>query len=199
MTDEAQPPLLPDEAPGAREGAPARLIVFAGPRASGKTTLARHVARELPAVYLAKDTLKDRTLALAQELQIAQAQELAGPLSYELLVDLARDNLSLGLSVVVDSPAGFQLFREKIIALAKARKVELRLIECLCSDEQLLRERVERGGEGLPPHRVRDWDSYQRERAQYERISGPRLVVDTADPVAANTRKVLNYLSAGPG
>jgi len=78
-----------------------QLIVFAGLPGMGKTSLARTVARELRAAYLDKDTIKDTAMTLARELKLERAADLAGPLSYELLISLARDNLTLGLSVVL--------------------------------------------------------------------------------------------------
>jgi predicted kinase len=171
-----------------------QLIVFAGMRGTGKTSLARAVARELGAVYLDKDTIKDCAIAQAERLKLEQGAELAGPLSYELLVDIARDNLSLGLSVVLDSPAGYQAFREKVKGLARSARVELRLIECICTDERLLRRRVEGRSQDLPAYRTRDWATYQHELAEFERPTERRLVVDTAESLSLNLRKVLAYL-----
>ena len=171
-----------------------QLIVFAGMLGTGKSSLARAVARQLRAVYLDKDTIKECVLALAERMKLDQTRQLAGPLSYELLVDLARDNLSLGLSVVLDSPAGYQLFRERVRGLARSAKVELRLIECICTDERLLRQRVENRALDLPAHRTRDWATYQDEAARFEHLTDRRLVVDTAESLSLNVQKVLAYL-----
>jgi predicted kinase len=171
-----------------------QLIVFAGMLGTGKTSLARAVARRLQAVYLDKDTIKECTLTLAERMKLDQARQLAGPLSYELLVDLARDNLSLGLPVVLDSPAGYQVFRERVKALARSTKVELRLIECICTDEKLLRQRVESRAQDPTARRTRDWVTYQHEVAQFERLTERRLVVDTAESLSLNVQKVLAYL-----
>ena len=174
------------------------LIVFAGLPGTGKSSLARTVARELRAVYLDKDTVKDCAIAVAREMKIEQGADLAGPLSYELLVVLARDNLSLGLSVVLDSPAGYRQFREKVSELAKSRKANLKLIECICTDESLLRQRVEGRGRELPPYRARDWADYQSNRIRFEGLTERRLVVDTAELPATNLRKVLAYIGWPP-
>jgi predicted kinase len=173
-----------------------QLIVFAGMRGTGKTSLARAVAREVRAVYLDKDTIKDCAIALADRLRLAQTQQFAGSLSYELLVAIARDNLSLGLSVVLDSPAGYQVFREKVKGLARSARAELRLIECICTDEKLLRQRVETRSQDLPAYRTRDWTTYQHELSQFERLTERRLVVDTAESLSLNLRKVLDYLGS---
>jgi predicted kinase len=176
-----------------------KLVVFAGLPGTGKSSLARAVARELRACYLDKDTVKDCTVSLAREVKLAQGEELAGPLSYELLVVLARDNLSLGLSVVLDSPAGYRTFREKVSRLAQTAKAELKLIECICTDEGVLRDRVESRERELPPYRAQDWDAYQSSRARFEGLTERRLVVDTAETLSLNLRKVLAYLGwVGP-
>lgn len=176
----------------------ARLIVFAGLPGTGKSTLARAIARELRAVYLDKDTIKDAAIAVARARKLEGGAEFAGALSYELLIPLAKDNLTLGLSAVVDSPAGYRVFQEQIEDLARQVKVELRLVECITTDEAQLQQRIERRGETLPDHRVRDWDAFQQARARLERLTGPRLVVDTAEPLPVNLRKVLTYLGAPP-
>lgn len=162
-----------------------QLIVFAGLPGTGKTSLARAVARELRAAYLDKDTIRDAVVEVSRQLNIAQGIELARPVAYVLLVNLARDNLSLGVSVVLDSPARYSAYREKVEGLARAHDAAIKLIECICTDEAQLRERVERRG---------DWANYQQERAAFERLDGPRLIVDTAEPVLLNIRKVMTYL-----
>ena len=178
------------------------LIVFAGLPGTGKSSLARAVARDLQAVYLDKDTIKGCIIAVAEQMKIGQGLQLSGPLSYELLVTIAKDNLVLGRSVVLDSPAAYQIFRDKVKQLARSLKVNLRLIECICTDERLLRQRLESRWADQPAERAQDWTTFQRERAQFERLIDRRLVVDTAESLAVNLRKIRTYLeqpSAGGG
>lgn len=175
-----------------------QLIVFAGLPGTGKTSLARALARELRSTYLDKDTIKDCAMRLTAEMGLEQGARLAGALSYELLVDLARDNLTLGLPVVVDSPAAYQVFRDKVKSLARTLKADLKLIECICTDERMLRERVEHRGRDLPAYRTRDWATFQQDQGRFERLTDPRLIVDTAESQAVNLRKIQTYLSGRP-
>jgi predicted kinase len=174
------------------------LVVFAGAPGVGKSTLARALARELRAAYLDKDTIKDAALTLGREMKVENAQQFAGALSYTLLIPLARDNLTVGTPVIVDSPAGYRGFQDAIEQLVRSIKVDFRLVECITTDEALLRERIERRVPDLPDHRVRDFDAYQQARERLERMSGPRLVLDTAESVSINLRKIMNALGFHP-
>lgn len=171
-----------------------QFIIFGGVPSAGKTALARAVARELRAVYLDKDTIKDETLRLARELKIETAVQLAGALSLTLLMPLARDNLTLGRTVILDTPAGNKAVLDGVEDLVRDLKVDLKLIECITTDENSLRPRADDRAEGGGEQRVRDGEAAQQARARLERLSGPRLVVDTAELVATNLPRVLKFL-----
>ena len=78
------------------------LILFAGMPGSGKTTLARMVARRLKVPVFAKDrvqrVLRDHHLA----------PERSGD-GYFIILDVADELLSLGLSVILDATSGTTL------------------------------------------------------------------------------------------
>ena len=56
---------------------------------------------------------------------------------------------------MVDSPAAYRTFRDRIKVVARATKAELPLIECVCTDERLLRQRIEHRRQDLPDYRTR--------------------------------------------
>lgn len=109
------------------------LLLVAGPPGVGKTTLAFSVGRELGWIVLDKDTLKSCLL----NLQTPEA--IAGPASYELLLDIGRDALSMGQSIILDCPAHHRSFLDRCAVLAKDTGAEFRIFLCLLDRERRVR------------------------------------------------------------
>ncbi len=70
------------------------------------------------------------------------------------------------------------------------------LIECICSDEAIHRERIEGRVRGIPGWHEVGWDFVERMRAEFLALTVDRLTVDAAEPVADNLRLVQDYISA---
>jgi len=106
------------------------LLLIAGPPGVGKTTLAFAVGRELGWTVLDKDTLKSCLL------ELAAPEAIAGPASYELLLEIARDNLSIGQSIILDCPAHHRSFLDRCAVLANDAGAEFRILLCLLDRER---------------------------------------------------------------
>jgi hypothetical protein len=70
------------------------------------------------------------------------------------------------------------------------------LIECICSDEAIHRERIEGRIRGIPGWHEVGWNFVERMRAELLPLTMDRLTVDAAEPVTDNLRLVLDYISA---
>ena len=99
--------------------------IFGGLPASGKSTLAGHLARATGSVYLRIDSIEEAILA---------NRELIGPEVYEAAYNLAGDNLVNGLSVVADSLNSMEIIRSAWREVAMSRGLKCREIEIVCSD-----------------------------------------------------------------
>ena len=148
------------------------LVVFGGLPGTGKTTIAKDVARRTGAVYLRIDTI---------EQAVRSANVLAGdigPAGYVVANGVAEDNLRLGRTVIADCVNPVEDSRRGWRSVAAAAGAPLIELEIVCSDVAEHRRRVESRAidvPGLPPPR---WESI--EAGGYQPWSRPRLVVDTA-------------------
>src|ERR1700748_2949020 len=101
------------------------LVVFGGLPATGKTTLARELARRLTATHLRIDTIE----------QSLQAAGLAvGPMGYVIANAIAADNLLLGRVLVADGVNPFMASREGWRETASRCAARLVEVEIICSD-----------------------------------------------------------------
>lgn len=152
------------------------LYVLGGLPGTGKSTLARQLARHLKAVYLRVDSIEAALLNAT-----GTPASIEG---YAAAYAVAADNLNQGLNVVVDSVNPIDITREAWATVALECGAELVNIEVICSDPTEHRRRVEfrradtnqREGKWQPP----DWTQVQQSAAGYEAWQSPRLVLDTA-------------------
>jgi len=170
------------------------LVVFSGLPGTGKSTLAEAVGRALRIPVFTRDRLAATLLRCEMTEQHGQG---VGWAAYELLTDLAQVQLRLGVSVILDSVATFERVRVAWRALAFRYEASFYVIECVCSDETLWRQRLVTRRRGIPGWGELSWDDVQAVRARFEPWVDERLVVDAVEPPEANVGRVLAYLAAG--
>ena len=153
----------------------ARLIVVGGLPGTGKTTLARALARSLGAVYLRVDAVETPLLRAGIEV---------GALGYEMVRELALSNLSLGAQVVVDLVNPLPVTRRIWTDLAALLDVPLVVVECVVPDEGEHRRRVTTRVPDLPGQVVPTWeDVLAREYVEWDAArDGPRVLIDMTRP-----------------
>jgi predicted kinase len=104
------------------------LLQLSGVPGTGKSTLARGLARSLDLVVLDTDVLK--SALLSRDVPFAAA----GPATYSAVLALAADLLDQGRSVVVDSPCRYRELLESGRSVAAGAGAEYRLVELWADD-----------------------------------------------------------------
>jgi len=118
------------------------LVVVTGPPASGKSSLARDLARELGIPFLSKDELKERLfeeLGSGDELQAAIDRS-----ALAILYSVAESNLEAGISVLVESNF------DRDSDTSALRELEGRIVQVHCGGDtdELVRNFAERSASG---------------------------------------------------
>lgn len=125
------------------------LIVFGGLPGTGKTTLARHLATHLHAVYLRIDTIEQ---ALRNENVLKTGHE-----GYMTAYAVAEDNLQAWNVVVADSVNPVPATREAWRGMALRNSARLIEIEVTCSDTAEHKRRVETRKADIAGHKLPTW------------------------------------------
>ncbi len=170
-----------------------RLIVMTGLPGTGKSSIAEAVGHELGIPIFAKDWLEAalRRSGLAQE---SGADHLLGYIGYELLSALAERQLRLGQSAILDSVASTESIRDSWRALAAAYGASWYVIECLCSDAAMHRERLRSRKRDIPDWPELEWSEVERVQGYYASWREKRLILDAICPVATNIDRALRYV-----
>ncbi|WP_326686117.1 MULTISPECIES: AAA family ATPase [unclassified Streptomyces] len=179
----------PDPASPAPVTPPA--FVAIGPAGSGKSHVARELARRLRAAYLDKDSLVGDLVDAALELVGRRAGgreddptyvERLMPAEYKALFATAADNLRLGLPVVLDAPFAAYLGNPDFLTVSADRaswpaETPVVVVEVRASAETVRTRLTQRG---LPRDRAKlaDWSAFwQRLGTQGCAWSGARHIV----------------------
>src|SRR3954452_937336 len=116
---------------------PPKLIVVSGLPGSGKSTLAEGLSRTLALPVFSIDPIE------AAMWRGGLVRKQTGIAAYEFAIALAAEHLRLGHSVIADAVNPVEAPRAAWRNLAAQHRADLRIIECVCADEAVHRQRIE--------------------------------------------------------
>lgn len=148
------------------------LIILGGLPGSGKTTIARALAKRLRAVHVRVDTIEQCIRASGVP------GSVVGAAGYVAAYGVAEDNLTLGHTVIADSVNGLGVTRAAWLAVADRSAAPAVELEVVCSDKVEHRRRAEARLSDVPGLTKPTWE--QITNRVYEDWGLRPLVIDTA-------------------
>jgi len=166
---------------------------MAGLPGTGKTTLARELARHTNGRVLSKDEFR-HSLFTAEEIEYSSRQD-----DFVLQITLQTAGYLLerdpARRIFLDGrPFSRRYQIENVVAAAHSLHQPWRILECVCSDK-IARQRLESdAGSGAHPAGNRNFQLYLEVKARFEAVTFPKIVIDTGDPLENCLRMALENL-----
>jgi len=123
----------------------------------------------------------------------AETEKQLGSVGYDLLTVLAERQLRLEQSVILDSVASTISIRNIWRDLAQRYKADWRVIECICSDSAVHRERLEKRQRGIPGWHELTWADVEYVRSYFTPWDENRLILDSMRSMEKNILEALEY------
>jgi aminoglycoside phosphotransferase family enzyme/predicted kinase len=182
---------------------PAMLVITCGLAGTGKSTLARALADATGFEVVSSDVVRKRLAGIEpgeRRLEEFGAGIYAADfseLTYSALLDIARESLQAGRSVVIDASFIRREHRRRAADVARETGAQFACVEVQCEPEAV-RARLERRlREGADPSDAR-WETYVRQRRRFQRPSEVpperRIIVDASRPIRSQVRPVVTAL-----
>lgn len=158
---------------------------------TGKSAIADALGAAIPAAVLARDRVEAALWAGG-----LSADDGSARAANDTMTALASEQLALGQPVVLDSVARTATIRAEWRELASSHAVPMRVVECVCSDATLHRDRLQGRRRDIPGWYELTWDKVAAVAARYEPWDAtdvPRIVLDAVAPLDENLAAAIAF------
>ncbi|MGC9347252.1 MAG: AAA family ATPase [Anaerolineae bacterium] len=169
------------------------LIAMAGLPGTGKSTIARALARAVDAVVLDKDIIR-AALFPPEAIEYSSEQD---DLCVSIMLQVAEFALSRRpeRAIILDGHTFSRSYQvEAVVNASEEMATGLAFIECTCAERTALRRLAADRASGDHPAANRDAALYYRVKARAEPLYYPHLMLDTEQPLGICIAQCLAYL-----
>ena len=162
-------------------------ILMRGYPGTGKSTIARLLAAALHAPLIDRDIIRKVAVDVFGNLP------RVGEFSYELMFALTREQLGLGLSVVVDTPLTYHTTFEQAQELAQTFHTPLLVVHCQCPP-QVQKRRLEGRRGKVSEFQITSWEEWEQWKPRFEEFDDHGCIIDTTKPLDESLAKVMHSI-----
>lgn len=168
------------------------VLVITGLPGTGKSTLRDELAKKTGTPAFSGDWLLG-SLHPARRVLATLTRDEQGDLYRSLLESLVVRQLTLEQSAIVDA-----VVTDEIVsgwaAVASDHGAMMHVIECICSDIDLHRSRVQGRIRGIPGWHEIGWEHVEFMRAERAPLTSERLVLDAINPLADDLARAADLI-----
>jgi adenylylsulfate kinase len=174
------------------------IVIMAGLPGSGKSMLARALARRLRGAVLDKDEIR-AALFQPEHVEYSPAQD---DFCQEVMLQTAAYLLARnsGLPILLDGRTFSRRYqRERVIEFCRQAGAAWFMLECVCAEQIALQRLADAVAQKSHPAANRTPMLYRQVREMWEPIEPPKLVIDTGANLDACVDRALGYLTNRSG
>lgn len=177
-----------------------KLIVVSGLPCTGKSSIAEALATKYSIPLFTKDWIEAtlRHIALGEE-AVDNSVETISEDGYEIMSMLAMRQLKMGQSAILEGVVQKDSLRQRWRKLSIDYDAHWYVIECICSNELLHKERVLNRHRNIPCWHEVTWERVEMFGGIYSPWKERRLVLDSVKPFKENMRMACLFVTSDPG
>jgi predicted kinase len=165
-----------------------KVIVVSGLPGSGKSMVAEGISRELSLPIFSIDPIE------AAMWRGGMDKNATGIAAYEVVLSLADEHLKLGHSVIIDAVSPVEAARDMWRKVAATNHAQLVIVEVICSDERIHKQRIEKRVRNISGMPEVTWERVQQRKHEFEPWQDEHLTLDSIEDPAALIKKAIAYI-----